>query len=144
VIDDRVYVVDTDVISETTKPLPSRSVAAWLADQPAVLLSAITVYELARGIERVNAGKKRQFLDAWFARLLDAPVKVLPFGVEAALAAAQLEADARRRGRSIDTRDLFILASAKARGAPLATRNVAHFRGQGIEVYDPFTGSAAH
>jgi predicted nucleic acid-binding protein len=142
VIHDRVYVVDTDVISETTKPLPSRSVAAWLAAQEAVLLSAITVYELARGIERMYAGKKRQFLDAWFVRLLDA-VEVLPFGVEAALTAAQLEADLRRRGRSIDTRDLFILASAKARGAPLATRNTAHFRGQGVEVYDPFTGAAA-
>lgn len=142
--DPRFYVIDTDVISETTKPVPNRAAAAWLADQAAVLLSAITVYELGRGIERVHAGRKRQFLDAWFVQLLDAAVEVLPFGVEAAIAAAQLESDARRRGRPIDTRDLFILASAKARGLPLATRNIAHFRGHGVEVFDPFTGSAAH
>jgi toxin FitB len=140
----RTYVVDTDVISETTKTVPSRPVLAWLGDQTAVLLSAITIYELGRGIERVHSGKKRQFLQAWFAQLLDAAVVVLPFGADAAIAAAHLESDARRKGRSIDTRDLFILASAKASGAPIATRNTAHFRGFGVEVYDPFTGSAAH
>jgi toxin FitB len=140
----RVYVVDTDVVSETTKPVPNRSVATWLARQSAILLSAITVYELGRGIERVHPGKKRQFLDAWFVQLLDAAGEVLSFGAQAAIVAAQIEADARRTGRSIDTRDLFILASAKASGLPLATRNIAHFRGHGVEVLDPFTGSAAH
>ncbi len=140
--DPRFYLVDTDVISETTKPVPNRAAAAWLADQAAVLLSAVTIYELGRGIERVHAGKKRQFLDAWFVELLDSAVEVLPFGVEAALAAAQLESDARRRGRPIDMRDLFILASAKARGLPIATRNVV-YRGHGVEVFDPFTGSAS-
>jgi predicted nucleic acid-binding protein len=139
----RVHVVDTDVISETTKPAPHPAAVAWLAEQPAVLLSAITVYELARGIERVHSGKKRRFLDAWFVELLDASIEVLTFDREAAVVAARLEADAHRRGRSIDARDLFILASAKARGAPIATRNVAHFRGHGVEVYDPFTGFAA-
>ena len=99
---------------------------------------------LGRGIERVHTGKKRQFLEAWFVQLLDTVAEVLPFGVEAAMAASQLEADARRRGRSIETRDLFILAIAKARRLPLATRNVSHFRGHGVEVYDPFTGSAVH
>jgi len=140
----RVYVVDTDVISETTKPAPNAAAVAWLARQSAVLLSAVTFYELARGIERVHAGKKRRFLDAWFVQLLDAPVEVLAFDRDAAVVAAQLEVETQRRGRSIDSRDLFILASAKARGAPLATRNVTHFRGHGVEVYDPFTGAAAY
>jgi toxin FitB len=143
-MDARVYVVDTDVISETTKPAPNRSVVAWLAGQTAIFLSAITVYELGRGIERVHQGRKRQFLDAWLVQLLDAAVSILPFGADAAIAATRLEADARRSGRSIDTRDLFILASAKANGLPIATRNLSHFRGHGVEVFDPFTGSAAH
>jgi toxin FitB len=141
-VTERVYVVDTDVISETAKPLPNRSVVAWLAEQPAILLSAISVYEVARGIERLQSGKRRRFLEAWFARLLDATAEVLPFGEEAAIAAAQLEADARRKGRSIDSRDLFILASARVHAAPIATRNTAHFRGFCVETYDPFTGSA--
>src|SRR5947209_2625443 len=104
-----IYVVDTDVVSETTKPAPNSSVVAWLAARPSVLLSAITVYELARGIARVHLGRKRQFLEAWFDELLRGPAEVVPFASEAAFAAAQLEADARRGGRSIDTRDLFIL-----------------------------------
>ena len=141
---DAMYVVDTDVVSETTKPAPNASMVGWLAARSRILLSAITVYELARGIERVHLGRKRRFLEAWFDELLQGPVEVLPFTSEAAFAAARLEADLRRSGRSIDTRDLFILASAKAQGAALATRNVAHFRGLGVEVYDPFTGNVAH
>ncbi len=137
------YVVDTDVISETTKPVPNPVATRWLGDQQTVLISAITVYELGRGIERVHAGRKRRFLESWFVQLLEAAVEVLPFAGDAAIAAAQLEADARRKGRSIDTRDLFILASAKARGAPLATRNIIHFRGFGVEIFDPFTGTAS-
>src|SRR5205807_496555 len=112
-------------ISETTKPIPNRAVGAWLIDQTGICLSAITVYELGRGIERGQAGKKRRFLDAWFVQLLHSAVEILPFDSAAAIAAAQLEADARRKGRSIEARDLFILASAKARGLPVATRNIA-------------------
>jgi predicted nucleic acid-binding protein len=138
------FLVDTDVISETTKPRPHPAVIEWLADQAEIFVSAVTVFELARGIERVPAGKKREFLEAWFVELLQAAVGVLPFDVGSAIAAARLEADRRRSGRAIDTRDLFILASAKAKGAPLATRNVAHFKGFGVEVYDPFTAHAAH
>jgi len=118
VSDPRVYVVDTDVISETTKPVPNRAAAAWLGDQASILLSAITIYELGRGIERVHGGKKRQFLEAWFVQLLDAAVEVLPFGVEAAILAAQLDSDARRRGRPIDTRDLSFWQARKHADSP--------------------------
>jgi hypothetical protein len=40
--------------------------------------------------------------------------------------------------RTVETRDLFILAIAKAKALPIATRNVDHFRGFGVPVYDPF------
>lgn len=38
----------------------------------------------------------------------------------------------------IETRDLFILATAKAKGLGIATRSVEHFRGFGVCVYHPF------
>jgi hypothetical protein len=51
---------------------------------------------------------------------------------------AVLETEARRQGRPIELRDLLILAIAKAQDLGVATRNVDHFRGFGIPVYDPF------
>jgi len=131
-------VIDTDVISELTKPSPDAAVLAWLAAQPRFLLSAVTVYELVRGISLLRAGRKRQFLEEWLAELLNGPSEVLGFGEECALLAVQIETAARRQGRCVDARDLFILATALAHGHSLATRNVAHFRGLGVTIINPF------
>ncbi len=132
------FVVDTDVLSETARPRPDARVIEWFAAQGSIAIAAVSVYELARGVERLPSGRKRQFLEAWLGRLLDGSFEIVGFDQEAALAAAHLERDARQRGRAIETRDLFILAAAKARRLALATRNTAHFRGHGVGIYDPF------
>jgi predicted nucleic acid-binding protein len=41
--------------------------------------------------------------------------------------------------RGIELRDLFIAATAAERGLRLATRNVAHFKGTGLDLVDPFS-----
>jgi predicted nucleic acid-binding protein len=101
----------------------------------------VTVFELARGVESVTAPGKRKFLDEWLAALLSGPFDVLPFDTGAALAASEIEGSARRVGRPIDTRDLFILATARAAGMSVATRNGRYFRGRGVLVVDPFGGA---
>lgn len=137
------YVVDTDVISETARPRPDVAVMQWFAREESIALAAITVYELARGVEAKPSGRKKEFLTAWLARVLASGLDVIAFDREAALLAAHVEREARRRGRSIASHDLFILASARARGLAVATRNVAHFRGHGVTIFDPFTGAYA-
>lgn len=132
------YLLDTNVLSETARPAPQPSVVTWLRSLPALLVPAVGVYELAAGIERLAAGRRRAFLEAWLAELLGSDPEVLPFDRDAALGAATLEADARRRGRPVEQRDLLILAIAKSRGLGVATRNVEHFRGFSIPIYDPF------
>jgi predicted nucleic acid-binding protein len=133
------YLLDTNVISETTRPKPDAQVIRWLGQLSTLTLPAVGVYELASGIERVPAGKKRDFLKAWFAELLESDCEVLPFDRNSALGCAALESEARRRGRAFELRDLLILAIAQAHHLGVATRNVAHFRGFGVPVYDPFT-----
>lgn len=132
------FVVDTDVLSEVARPRPDPRVTSWFEGQGSIAIAAVTVYELARGIERLAAGRRRRFLEAWLGRLLDGSFEIIAFDRDAALAAAAVEREARHRGRAIDTRDLFILASAKARRLAVATRNVDHFRGHGVSIYDPF------
>ena len=110
----------------------------WLGQLSSFTLSSVGVYELASGIQRLAAGKKREFLEDWLAELLASDCDVLPFDRDAALSCAVLESEARRRGRTIEQRDLLILAIAKSRELSIATRNVNHFRGFGVPVYDPF------
>lgn len=139
-----IYLVDTNVISETARPRPDESVVRWLSEQVEIALSAVTLYELAAGIQRLQRGRKRNYLESWLARLVDQTTEVLPFDADAALVAARFEAEGRRIGRAVETRDLFILATAHVRGLKIATRNLAHFRGFGIVIYDPFSDSIAY
>jgi predicted nucleic acid-binding protein len=132
------YLIDTNIISETARKKPDPKVLAWVGKLPSVVLPAVAVYELASGIQRLPSGAKRAFLEEWFAELLGSGCDVVPFDREAALACAALEAEARHDHRTVETRDLFILAIAKSRALGIATRNVAHFRGFGVPVYDPF------
>jgi hypothetical protein len=74
----------------------------------------------------------------WFAELLGSDCDIIPFDREAALSCAALEAEARHAHRTIETRDLLLLAIAKSRRLGVATRNVSHFRGLGVPIYDPF------
>jgi len=132
------YLLDTNVISETARKKPDSRVLAWVGKLPSIALSAVTAYEIASGIQRLPPGDKRAFLEEWFAELLGSGCDVVPFDREAALACAALETEARRERRTIETRDLFILAIAKSRALGVVTRNVGHFRGFGVPVYDPF------
>lgn len=132
------YLLDTNVISETARKKPDSKLLAWVGQLPAMVLPAVTVYEIASGIQRLPPGDKRAFLEEWFAELLGSGCDVIPFDREAALACAALEAEGRHKRRTIEIRDLFILAIAKSRALRVATRNVHHFRGFGVPVYDPF------
>jgi predicted nucleic acid-binding protein len=134
------YLLDTDVISETAKENPTASVLDWLANLDELCLSTISIFELRRGIQRLREGRRRRFLDAWFQELLGSSIRILSFDQTCALAAAQLEYEARRQGRVIEVRDLFILSTARANGLRVATRNKTHFAGFGVVVDDPFVG----
>jgi len=57
------YLLDTDVISQTAKPKPAERVLAFLADLDELCLSAITVYELDRGIRGLRPGRQRTTCD---------------------------------------------------------------------------------
>lgn len=138
------YLLDTNVISETARPNPDANVTSWLGQLSTITLPAIGVYEIASGIHRLPAGKKRDFLEDWLAELLASDCHVLPFDSDAALLCAELEEHARRKGRAIELRDLLILSIAGARSLGVATRNISHFRGFGVPVYDPFSDVEIH
>lgn len=136
------FLVDTNVISELAKPRPNESVEQWLRTVEPVAVSSVTVLELTTGVEAVPAGKRRRFFDAWLARLMR-DASVVPFDGDAALVAGRMSGELRRSGRAIGVHDLMIAATARTRKLTVATRNVGHFTGLGVSVYDPFTDSHA-
>ena len=112
------YLLDTNIISNFTKPAPSRSLTAWLAEQSDedLFIASLTVAEIRRGVLEKPAGKRRDQLDVWFSgpqgpQALFAG-RVLPFDEKAGLAWAELMAAGRLSGRPRSGLDTIIAAIA--------------------------------
>jgi len=136
-------ILDTNVLSELTKPAPSLEVTQWVRSRgPAreLYLTTITVAEVLFGIELLPKGKRRETLlvDAEETFTADFAGRILPFDEAAARAFPEIAALRRVRGRPISLFDAQIAAIAKANGATLATRNTADFEGCGIRLANPW------
>ena len=135
-------ILDTNVLAALMRTVPEVSVVAWLDRQPAesVWITSITLFEARFGLALLPSGRRRQALEAAFARMLkdDLENRVLDFDSAAATEAASLAATRQKNGRSVDMRDTQIAGIALARRATLATRNVRHFGDLNILVVDPW------
>lgn len=131
--------LDTNVISELTRPAPAPPVVAFLAQQDDAWLSALVLHELEFGLLLLPRGRRRaslrDVLSEFIRRYED---RILPVGRRAARQAARLRADARRGGRTLDLGDALIAGTAQVHGLGLATRNVADFEGLDILVTSPW------
>jgi predicted nucleic acid-binding protein len=135
------YLLDTNIISNATKPAPSERLIKWMAGQAdgSLYISSLTVAEIRRGILEAPRGRKREQLESWFAGP-DGPQllfggRVLPFDEKAALVWARLMSEGRGAGRPRSGMDMIIAAVAEANDCTVATDNEKHF--PGIKVFNP-------
>jgi hypothetical protein len=135
-------ILDTNVLSALMRKQPEAPVVAWLNRQPveSVWITSITLFEALLGLALLPSGRRRQALEAAFARLLneDLENRVLDFDSAAATEAASLASTRQKDGRPVDRRDTQIAGIALARRATLATRNVRHFSDLKISIVDPW------
>ncbi len=133
------FVLDTNVVSETTRELPDRRVVEFL-DQPfGIWLPSMVVHELEFGLQLLPAGQRRDRLAAAHERILRAyGERILAMDRPAAEWAARFRADARRIGRVLDLGDALIAGTARANDLAIATRNVRDFEGLDVEVVNPW------
>ena len=131
------FLIDTNVVSESRKPKPHGGVMAWLDAQEsnALFISAMTIGELQRGVEvtREQDEDKAAQIESWLEQIV-ASGQLLP------LDAAVCREWARLMHGKSDTLadDAFIAATARVHGLTVVTRNVRDFKALGVATLNPF------
>ena len=133
----RVYLLDTNIVSELRKPKPHGGVVAWLqsiADAD-LHLSAVTLGEIQAGIEltREQDASKAATIEAWL-ELVAQSYNVMPMD------GPTFRAWARLMHRKSNTlyEDAMIAATATVHNLTVVTRNVADFTALEVRVFNPF------
>ena len=129
------YLLDTNIISNITKPAPSEPLVAWMSEQADedLFIASLVVAEVWFGVLESPAGKRRTELERWFAgpegpQALFAG-RVLPFDEKAGLAWARLMSEGARAGRPRSALDMILAAVADANDCVVVTDNERDFAG---------------
>jgi predicted nucleic acid-binding protein len=137
----QVILVDTNVISELSKPAPNPRVVKWVDDNErgGLWLSAITVAELLTGLAELPEGKRKTDLTELVNELMARyQATRVYFDDDAAEKYAAIVTARKRIGRPMEVFDAQIASIAVSNGLTLATMNTKDFEGiEGLTVVDP-------
>ena len=143
----RLIVLDTNVLSELIRAVPSPAVQAWARAQDAERCSrrrfvrqsfCLALRQWPRGAGGIDLARA---VETILGIVLGG--RVLPFDRAAACIYGELADASRRAGQSVGVADLQIAAIARARKADaIATRNTKRFMGCGVALVDPWLAGA--
>lgn len=111
------------------------------AEASELLLSAVSLGELRRGIALLSAGRRRRDVQALYASIIHRFAgQVLAIDAAVAETWGELSARLKAAGRVIGTADEMIAATALAHGLTLVSRNERHFEACGCQLLRPWSG----
>lgn len=120
------FLLDTNVVSQATKPVP-HPVIDWVFAQreDELYISSATLLEIRYGIERRAPGRKRDELERWLAEELPRRFRdrIVPMEQHAADLAGRMMWRSESRGWGMDELDAILAACAMVNGLALATLN---------------------
>lgn len=137
------YLLDTNILSDFTKPSPSNVLSQWIAEQADedLFIASWTLGELRRGVLGKPVGRKRTVLEQWFVGIQSwFAGRVLPYDDQAALIWARLMNEGTASGKPRSALDMIIAATAEANGCLVVTDNEKHF--PGIQILNPLRPKA--
>ena len=129
------YLLDTNILSNPIKPLPSVALTAWLGRQSdeSLYTCSLNLAELWSGILALQHGKKRLALEDWFNGPRGPRAffrgRVLPFDEKSALVWGRIISEGMRLGKPRSPIDMIVAAVAEANDCILVTDNEKHFAG---------------
>lgn len=122
------YLLDSNIVSEASKPSPDSKVVEQLNilgfDS---VLSSVTAFELLYGVNLLPAGVRKERLQAYLSELVFPFYEVLPYDFKCSKVHADVLAKLRSVGLMIPYQDSQIAAVALANNLVLVTRNEKDF-----------------
>lgn len=144
------FLLDTNVISEVRRHAPDAGVSAWWKEVPAsrLYLSALTVGEIQRGIERIrhredatHAERLTDWLDGLTRQFAD---RILDVDTAVAMEWARQERRDRRgqsaRERPVPVINGLLAATAIVHDLTLVSRNIRDLERTDARLLNPFQG----
>lgn len=135
------YLLDTCFLSELVKPAPAQAVLSWMGErtETELFVSAMTMAELQRGIERLSPSRRQTELSTWLQQLkIGFENRMLPFTIETASVWAHMCAKVEAEGKPMAAFDSIIAATALEHGLALVTRNVRDFTQAPVVLMNPW------
>ena len=135
------FLLDTCVVSEYSKPVPSAKVLQWIDGQPDhdLFISAITFGEIQKGITTLPHGRKRRTLETFLKNTLETfDGRILPLDREVCLQWGTLRGQMQLKGQLVPVVDAFLAATVLTHRMTFVTRNVADFERTGVEILNPW------
>lgn len=123
-----IYLLDTNIISEPTKPSPSEKVLTIMDSKSKFsVISASVWYETLRGIGLLPEGKKKDVLSTEYLDYIQTNFPVIPYDEHCASLQASIFIRMKNKGTPVPIMDAQIAATALANNLILVTRNTKDF-----------------
>lgn len=137
------FLLDTCVLSEVVKPVPTPDVTSWLdaADEYALHLSVLTLGEIQKVISGLPSSQRKQRLQSWLDRDLRDRFsgRILSVAEETATEWGLLAGQAKTKGLAAPIIDTSLAATAPEHNLVLATRNTKDFEPFAVHLFNPWS-----
>ena len=123
-----IYLLDTNILSEITKPNPNKNVVKKVIENKHIsTIASVTFEEMLYGAKRLPAGKKQSDLLSFNINFIQANYDIIPFDVHASWVLSDIRQRLESKGKRAPLADSMIAATAIANNLILVTRNVKDF-----------------
>ena len=124
-----IYLLDTNIVSEPSKPMPNKNVVQKIADNLEYsCISSVTWAEILSGMKTMPDGKRKTSLFDYFIESVQKQFEILSFDASAANIYSDLYEQLKTKGSPAQKFDLMIASIAISNNLILVTRNVSDFK----------------